>query len=81
MSVPPDTEQIWMCSPAASATQRNPSTDSGAPVEPSARIRDRSQLSFGVSPALRQDWMNGADTPNTVTPCWSASFHSAPRSG
>ena len=33
-SVPPDIEQIWMCSPTASPIQRKPSTDSGAPVEP-----------------------------------------------
>ena len=41
-SVPPDIEQIWTCLPTASATQRKPSGDNGAPVEPSARTVDRS---------------------------------------
>ena len=41
-SVPPDTEQICTCSPMASPIQRNPSSDSGAPVEPIARSAPRS---------------------------------------
>ena len=41
-SVPPEIEQTWTCLPTASATQRKPSGDNGAPVEPSARTVDRS---------------------------------------
>src|SRR6188472_736913 len=62
-SVPPDIEQICTCRPTASAIQRKPSTDSGAPVEPKARTADMSSSSAGRSPAFRQAWMYGAETP------------------
>ena len=43
--------------------QRKPSTDSGAPVEPSARMPDRSNSSVGRRPAFKHAWMYGAETP------------------
>ena len=51
-SVPPDTEQICTCSPTAVAIQANCSGESGEPVEPSARIADRSWAAPGVRPAF-----------------------------
>src|SRR5882757_5452994 len=62
-SVPPDTLQIWMSEPTASASQRKPSGDSGAPVEPTARNADRSNRSTGRRPSFRHDWTYGADVP------------------
>src|SRR5690606_13276625 len=62
-SVPPDTEQICTCRPTASAIHRNPSTVNGAPVEPNARMADRSNSAPGRSPFLRQLCTNGADVP------------------
>ena len=42
---------------------RKPSSDSGAPVEPSARMPDTSYSSAGRNPAFRHAWMYGAETP------------------
>src|SRR5882757_7903944 len=80
-SVPPDTLQIWMCEPTASANHVKPSGDSGAPVEPTARNADRSNRSTGRSPSLRQDWMYGADVPKYVIRSRSANSHNAESDG
>src|SRR5687767_4883146 len=62
-SVPPDSDWSWRVSPTLAYTQVKPSAGSGAPVEPTPRSADRSAMSLGTSPALRQASRNGADVP------------------
>src|SRR5690606_37988598 len=79
-SVPPDTEQICT-GPTSSTIHRKPSTDSGAPVEPIARMADRSCSAAGRSFAFRQLCTYGAETPKYVIRCCAANRHSVFRSG
>ena len=76
-SVPPLTDCTWTSAPTTSCTQRNPSGGSGAPVDPTPRMR----WAGGTMRALRHAMRKGALTPNTSTPVSDAIRHNAPRSG
>src|SRR5690606_15744788 len=79
-SVPPETEQICT-GPTSSTIHRNPSTDSGAPVDPMARMADRSCSAAGRIFCFMQLCTNGAEVPKYVIRCWAASRHNVLRSG
>lgn len=55
--------------------------DNGDPVEPMAVTLDRSSSAAGRRPAFWLAATNGADVPNRVTRCFSASRQSVIRSG
>ena len=80
-SVPPDSEPRRTVGLTASYTQRNPSTGSGAPVDPTPRSAERSATSFGTNPSLRHCRRKGALVPKYVMPSSSLIRHSEPRSG
>ena len=64
-----------------SYTHANPSGESGEPVEPTERSRERSRPSEARMPAFWQFAMKAADVPKHVTPASAARSQSTPRSG
>src|ERR1700745_2427785 len=81
VSVPPDMENSHVSEPTSSYTHRNPSGDSGEPVEPTARSALRSRPERGDTPAFMHEEMNAALVPKQVTLVAAARCHSDPRSG
>src|SRR5579875_166983 len=67
-SVPPEVEKSHVSGPTSSYTHRNPSGESGEPVEPTARSAERSRPLRGETEAFMHPEMKAALVPKQVTP-------------